>query len=584
MKTEQLDDLLLRQLRDAGCDGGVPPDEARWRGLLRAVSSTYRQQHDLMQTAVRDIGFEATTMNRPSSRGNEQFPLEAVVEALDEGICLIDSDHRITLLNAAGRRLLGVTDEQVVGATLDDLAAGDTGLAMIAGRLLRIIRQRVQHGRQYVATALAVPTLQGGRIPMDITVSAIALDRRVTGTAVTFCDVSERQLTQHALWEGEERFRSFFRNAAIGMMRLDVTARVDESNPPLRVMLDRSESELATSPIHDFLEAEDAAESRRMFHDLVSGAVERYQLEALLRGTGQPRWIHITMSMLRDQAGWPTFAIGTVEDITERKSLERQLHDAQKLEAIGRLAAGVAHEINTPIQFIGDNVQFLGNAIEVLMTALDPGPADHGTAGQLSGHADLEFVREEAPMAIKETLDGVERVSGIVKAMKAMSHHDAGPHALADINKAITDAVTFARHEIKYVADVALDLDDIPPVMCNVADLGQVLLNLLVNAAHAIADVVTGTGQRGRIEVRSRSVGDQVVVDVSDSGAGVPVEIQHQLFEPFFTTKAVGKGTGQGLAMARAIIAGNHGGDISFTSSAGAGTCFSIRLPLQQRN
>jgi signal transduction histidine kinase len=279
------------------------------------------------------------------------------------------------------------------------------------------------------------------------------------------------------------------------------------------------------------------------------------------------------------------------QEMDERTQIEIQLRHAQKLESIGRLAAGVAHEINTPIQFVGDNVTFLKQTFADLL-ALDQvqrtliGKAasleesDLAELREAEENADVEYLREQVPRAIASTQDGIARVAKIVQSMKSFAYPDQGQKTTADINTALSNTITVASNELKYVADVETDFGDLPPVPCFLGDINQVALNLLVNAAHAVADVVNKVGGKGKICVRTRHEGDEVVVSISDSGTGIPEKIRERIFDPFFTTKGVGKGTGQGLALAHSVVVKKHGGSLSFETETGKGTTFHVRLPL----
>jgi signal transduction histidine kinase len=278
----------------------------------------------------------------------------------------------------------------------------------------------------------------------------------------------------------------------------------------------------------------------------------------------------------------------------DNKKMEIELRHAQKLEAVGALAAGIAHEINTPIQFVSDNTRFLRDAFRGMASVIEkyekvceeaaqgaPSPQSLHQAVAEREQADWEYVRQEIPKAIEQAEEGLGRVATIVRAMKDFSHvnHNTGMSA-ADLNQALQSTLIVARNELKYVADVDCDYGKLPPVVCNLGDLNQVFLNLLINAAHAIGDVVKQTGQKGRISVRTRLQGSWVELAVSDTGTGIPTEIRDKVFDPFFTTKEVGKGTGQGLAIARSIIVTRHGGTLTFDTELGCGTTFYVRLPV----
>jgi PAS domain S-box-containing protein len=279
----------------------------------------------------------------------------------------------------------------------------------------------------------------------------------------------------------------------------------------------------------------------------------------------------------------------------ERDTVEGQLRQAQKLEAVGQLAAGIAHEINTPAQYVGDNTQFLRDSFESIRTILRIydellcAARENRLSEDLVARvekdlddADLAYLFEHVPSAIQGTLDGVERVTKIVRAMKEFSHPGSREKDLADLNRAIETTTTVARNEWKYVAELELDLaPDLPSVSCFVGEFNQCILNLVINAAHAIGDTIDANhGSKGKIRVCTRQVGDFVEVRVQDTGAGIPASIRHRIFEPFFTTKEVGRGTGQGLSIVYGTIVKRHGGTVTFETEEGKGTTFVIRLPV----
>lgn len=276
-----------------------------------------------------------------------------------------------------------------------------------------------------------------------------------------------------------------------------------------------------------------------------------------------------------------------------RARAETDLRQAQKLEAVGRLASGIAHEINTPIQFVGDSLHFLRESsvsgftllreYQQLRAALAAGavpPEMLADLARAEEEADLDYLAESVPKAFERCADGLDRVASIVRSMKEFAHPDQKEKVVADLNHALTTTLTIARNEYKYVADVETDLGPVPPVRCYLNEMNQVFLNIIVNAAQAIGDVVAGTDIKGRIGISTRVEADAVVVRISDTGPGIPAEIQEKIFDPFFTTKEVGKGTGQGLAIARSVVVDKHGGSIDFDTQMGMGTTFVIRLPL----
>ena len=294
--------------------------------------------------------------------------------------------------------------------------------------------------------------------------------------------------------------------------------------------------------------------------------------------TGQPRTVVTSKVPLRDVNGEVIGIIGVGFDITERKIAEQRLVTGERLESIGRLAAGVAHEINTPIQFLNDSIYFIREAMQDLMahnaklTAMLPTPPEVDE--------DLEDLKVELPPALDRVADGLSRIAEIVRSMKEFSHADQGEMNRVDLNRAINSTLVIARTEYKYVADVVTEFDaDLPHVLCHGGQINQVVLNLVVNAAHAIGDVVKGSCDKGQITVKTFVENEFAVISISDTGNGIPESIRKRIFDPFFTTKEVGKGTGQGLSIAHNVIKA-HGGLLEFRTEIGKGTTFFVRLPL----
>ncbi|MEM7275825.1 MAG: ATP-binding protein, partial [Actinomycetota bacterium] len=295
-----------------------------------------------------------------------------------------------------------------------------------------------------------------------------------------------------------------------------------------------------------------------------------------------------------DRHGAVTGVILLAEDETQRDLLERRLADAGKMEAIGHLAAGLAHEINTPLHFVGDNMTFLEEAFDealpLLRMAADLAPtmaeaAPGGPEARLAAAidaADLDFLVDEIPGAIAQTRLGLDRVSKIIRAMKEFSHPGGDEREAADLNHVVENAVAIASNEWKYVAEVALDLDpELPPVPCRSAEIGQVLLIMIVNSAQAIAEQRAGKGQ-GTIRIATVATDDAVELRIADDGPGIDQAVRDKIFEPFFTTKPVGTGSGQGLAIAHNIVVEDHRGAITVDTGP-TGTTFVVTLPTAER-
>jgi len=313
------------------------------------------------------------------------------------------------------------------------------------------------------------------------------------------------------------------------------------------------------------------------------------------RADAKEGFLSLDMSPIHGEQGKLEGVLILGSDITDFKMLEAQLAQTQKLESIGQLAAGIAHEINTPTQYVGDTVTFLRDANADLMRVLDMVADQHSLVGQSETcaeesiakvqaaleEADYLFLKEEMPKSFARALEGIERVSVIVKAMRSFSHPGESEKKAVDLNQAIENTLVVSRNEWKYVATTETNLaPDLPRVVCLPAEMNQVLLNLVVNAAHAVGDVVRNTQTLGVIRVITTLDDGHVRISISDTGTGIPEAVRDKIFDPFFTTKEVGKGTGQGLTLAYDIVVNKHGGTISFDTEDGRGTTFHIRLPL----
>jgi signal transduction histidine kinase len=279
----------------------------------------------------------------------------------------------------------------------------------------------------------------------------------------------------------------------------------------------------------------------------------------------------------------------------QRERLEAELRLGQRLEAVGQLASGIAHEINTPIQFVGDSVRFLEDAFDdlreleteyraVCASIADDGSAIRARIARAEERADVEYLNERIPLAFERTRDGLGRVASIVAAMKGFGRPTQVDHAPADLNEAIGSTLVVAQNEYKYVADVETELGELPLVSCNVSELNQVFLNLIVNAAHAIEEAAAadGSGERGRIRIRTARENGTAIITISDDGPGIPADIRDRIYDPFFTTKEIGRGTGQGLAITRTIVVDKHDGSLTVDSEPGHGTTFAIHLPIRE--
>ena len=323
---------------------------------------------------------------------------------------------------------------------------------------------------------------------------------------------------------------------------------------------------------------------KKQFH-IHAGEEITFEGEATkIGGSRFPFECGVTAIERRDGRRWTCWIISDItrrrRDEAKRANLEKELSQAQKMEALGTLASGVAHEINTPIQYVGDNLRFLKDGLSDISSVLEKITPDHASADLLSAcaEADTEFLVAEIPEAIEQSLHGLEQVARIVKAIKEFSHPGNDGHNTVDLNEAIETTVTVTRNQWKYVAEIDLDLaPGLPLAPCSPGDLNQVILNMIVNAADAIAE--KGDSELGRIHIVTHEENGWINICISDTGCGMSADVQERMFDPFFITKDVGKGSGQGLAISYNIIRQKHHGEILCSSEPGQGTMFTLRIP-----
>lgn len=531
----------------------------------------------------------------------ERDLLQALMNNLPDYIYFKDASCRFTRTNLAHARHLGLRNpEEAIGKTDIDFGS------------VRQARQNLVDERRLLATGEPILGLVEGLEvagkKMWVSSTKVPL-RDAAGQIMGLVGIS-RDITGYKLAELERlamqgRYQLLFDSAGDAILTLGDGKFQDCNRAALRMFRCHEKTQVTGASLEEFSPPHqpDGTESRV--------AAGKHVAEALKSGTKRFEWtyrrrdgedfpaeVSLTSFWLDDRQ----VVQATVRDLTERKQAEKerqmmelQLRQSQKLESIGQLAAGIAHEINTPTQYVGDNTRFLKDAFANILGVLNSHGELLAAARQnaitpellekdeaLLAASDLEYFCVQIPQAIQETLEGIERVTKIVRAMKEFSHPGGQEKCPADLNKAIESTVTVARNEWKYVADLTTDFEPgLPFVPCFLGEFNQVILNLVVNAAHAIGDVVKKhPGTKGRIVVQTRRDGDHVIVRVSDTGTGIPESHRSHIFEPFFTTKEVGKGSGQGLALVYNSIIKKHGGTVAFETETGVGTTFIIRLPV----
>lgn len=535
------------------------------------------------------------TVSAKAAMESEQ-KLRLILESAGDGIVIVDEQRRIVLVNRQAERMFGYPRAELLGKEVETL-----------------IPERFRQGhREHFARYLRNPTPQlmdsrerplyglrkdGSEFPVAISLNSVPLAKRMLICAIVR-DVTERRHYEQALRAAYQENAQLIDAMPCILIGLDNAQCIRKWNKVAERTFGRPATDVLGQPLREagigFLDDAIFKGLETCHRQQRPVEIENVSYRRLDGTVGQLR---VSLAVLNSQEMNSSGILVVAEDVSERRQLEAQLAQAQKMESIGQLAAGVAHEINTPIQYIGDNATFLRDAFpsldqllaqyERLIAALRTNsltPQMLEQAEALFAQADLPYLRAEIPQAIEQILQGVSNVARIVRALKEFSHPATEEKTAVDINRSIECTVTVARNEWKYVADVMTELDpSLPPVLCLPGEINQVLLNVIVNAAHAVAErVATGEINRGIIKISTSRANGYVRISISDNGCGIPEKIRSRIFEPFFTTKPVGKGSGQGLAIAHAIVVKKHGGQITFESEVGKGTTFHILLPLDE--
>lgn len=550
--------------------------------LLAAVNARLKRQHSLRQLAE-----------------HTKTQMVAILEATTDLVWIADSKtHQVTYLNKAARTILGLGDQaEATTVHIHDFHSPE-------------VWEFLQQEALPLASEKGIWTGETSLINHEheeVPISQLILTHKKQDGSVEYLSSVMRDLTHRKHLEAEliqerELLHALLDNMPSHIYFKDQEGRFKRVNRSMAKLFNESgPAQLIGKTDFDFFAREHA---QKAFDD-----------ERQIMRTGEPivdveeqenwpdghiTWVSTSKMPLRDPKGTIIGTFGISRDITERKLadkrrdlMEVQLRQAQKLESIGQLAAGIAHEINTPTQYIGDNTRFLQTAFQdlarlvmqfqELLKAVRVGAATPELVAITEDavqSADLEYLMAEIPKAVQQSLEGVERVGKIVRAMKEFSHPGSQEKTPTDLNHAIESTITVARNEWKYVSDLELDLDrSLPLVPCLPGEFNQVILNLVINAAHAIGDVVKD-GAKGKIAVSTRLQDQWAEIRIHDTGTGIPEKIRDKIFDPFFTTKPVGRGTGQGLAISRSVIVDKHRGSIQFETETGRGTTFVIRLPI----
>ena len=511
--------------------------------------------------------------------------LKSILDHLQTGIVIVDAiTHKIIDVNPMAITMIGAARKEIVGRECHKyICPAERGECPISD-----LGHKVENSEQVLITA------NGEKIDVLKTVIPITLYENQYFVE-SFIDITERKKAEQALREEHAQKKQLLASMPSILIGLNQENKISHWNIPADTAFGLSEADVMGKSFLDCNIQWDWNEiTSRISKSRAKGLPVRLNDFRYTRADGREGFLNVTINPFLSDAGEESGFLLLGADITEHKIFESELVQSQKLESIGQLAAGIAHEINTPTQYVGDNARFLQEAFNSLSIYLEKCNRLVSEAGdksfspelvkdieKIQKDKDLNYLLEEIPIAIQQSLEGIDRVTKIVGAMKEFSHPDVKEKSSIDINRAIESTITVSRNEWKYVADMETDFDpQLPPVLCLPGEFNQVILNLVINAAHAIEKVIgDGSTGKGKINVSTRSNGKWVEIRIKDTGSGIPQDIRQKIFDPFFTTKEVGKGTGQGLVIARSVIVDQHGGTITFETEEGKGTTFIVRLP-----
>lgn len=531
---------------------------------------------------------------------------QAIFQNSPMGIEFYDARGILLHINQASRRIFGLDpDEPVAGFRLfEDPNVPPAVLAQVAEG--RSAHYKALFDFEKVKERQLYRTTRNGSLFLDVTITPLIQDNSTAaaGYIVQVQDITQEKqiedlvrIQQQQLKASEAYHRALYEHSLDGIMLYDGRRFISCNRRTLELFDCPSEEEFCR------FQPWELAPPRQVDGTDSMSAAKRIIAEALEQGHCQVEWLcsrthggifPAEVWLLRlEPNGSPVVQI-TIRDISKRREMEMLLRQSQRIEAIGTLASGIAHELNTPAQYVSDNLLFLQEAVTALSEiakksrTLVASAEECSTSPELAKEIldltkekDLDYLLGEIPEAVTGAIHGVERITTIVRAMKAFAHPGSADRKLVDVNKAIENTTTVSRNEWKYVAELKLDLDPhLPLIPCYASELNQAILNLVVNAAQAIAEKVGSSGKRGEIVISTKAADGLVSITIADTGAGIPETIRNRVFDLFFTTKEIGRGSGQGLALVHSVIVEKHKGTVAFETEEGKGTAFTITLPM----
>lgn len=560
---------------------------AVWLLLIRPLRARARLLSDLNEEIKQDILDRGTA---EEALRRSRSVLANILDSVPQSIFWKDCNGIYLGCNAVFAKAAGLpSPEAIVGKTDFDLPWPRMDTEAYRADDAEVIRNN--RAKRHIVEPLQ--QADGSRLWIDTSKMPLTtLAGGVYGVLGVYDDVTERKAAESALRLAHSESELFFNSVPSILIGLTAEGRIGRWNFAAATTFGLSEAAVRDKLLADCGVTWLRPDVQTEVDSWLGLTAARRCDDLPFDKNGEKHFLSLSIMPVRFASGEQAGLLVTGADVTERIHLEEQLRQAQKLEAIGQLAAGIAHEINTPTQYVSDNVAFLKESwpgiSELLRLARDlctacaatcSSPETVQRVSQCLEHADLDYLLQEVPRAVDQSSHGLQHVAKIVRCMKEFSHPDSSSKAAVDINRAIETTITIARNEWKYVAEVVTHLDPaLPAVSCFVGEFNQVTLNLIINAADAIRERGAESG-KGRITIATCQKGDFVEVSIGDTGKGIPAHIRSRIFDPFFTTKEVGRGSGQGLALAHSVIVKKHGGKIWFESELGKGTTFFLQLP-----
>jgi len=514
---------------------------------------------------------------------NSEEKFRNIIQQSFDGIVLFDQQGNIVEWNEADRRITGYSETDIHDLKIQEI------VDLLTREFPHPQFQNIKLPLKNQVTEVDITTKNGKKVTVSASVSSISIGQNQMGS-IFLSDISLQKRAQAEI----QRLAMAAHEISEGLVIANAQGETEYVNRAVERITGFSRKELLGKNLLYSLNTEFKLDQIDEIQKALQSRIVQRGKAISHKKDGSSYTLQYNIAPIMDNQGNLNF-VSVLSDISQSELMEQQNRQTQKLEAIGSLAAGVAHEINTPTQYVGNNLlfikdefssvfQFLDHNRQQWIKAISGEPVD-GLVKEINDEEkslEIDYLSTEIPKAINESLEGIGRVTEIVQAIKEFSHPSMDEMTPVDLNRAIETTITVSKNEWKYVADLKTDLDPgLPSVVCSPGEINQVILNLITNAAQAIKEQIdNGFYKKGLIEILTSTHGKNVEILVKDNGGGIPPQYQEKVFNPFFTTKPVGKGTGQGLSIAYKVIVDKHKGNLTYTTKIGKGTTFKIMLPI----